>query len=238
MRPLSPLLLCASLLVACPSAEEAGDFFLLEAGNTWTYTLIQGGNGEEWTLSVLDAAENQDSSRGDLWFYMTRPEPSNDPQDPDAVIDFPVRSFNVSLEADSTGEEPIPIGYTYRFVGQGEGDRNEFFVKYPGDNATYTESWEYEVENELGTNRFEYSIETRHSTDEVETGLGNWSDNILVDRVVTQINIDGAGNEVPFEQTHQEVWAAGAGLVRYRFVSVDEEVTEAVMRTSTAFSID
>ena len=231
MKRALSLILGATLLGGCTPAEEAGDFFLLEVGNSWTYTLIQGGNGEEWTLRTRDAAENPDSTRGDVWVHLTRPESANDPQDPDAVIDYPVRSFNVSQEADSTGDEPIPIGYTYRFVGQGEGDRNKFFVKYPGDDEGYTESWDYEVE--IGTSRYEYDVTVTHSTAAVETGYGSWSDNILVHREVTIVN-----QGVPLTQQHDEVWAAGGGLVRYRFESGDEQVTEAVVRTSTAFGVD
>jgi hypothetical protein len=230
------LFVLAALLAGCTSLEEAGDYFRLEVGQSWTYTLIQGGNGEEWTLRTRDAAENPDSTRGDVWFHLTRPEPSNDPQDPDGVIDFPVRSFNVSQEADTTGDVPIPIGYTYRFVGQGEGDRNKYFVKYPGEDETFTDAWDYEVASEVGTSRFEYDVTVTRSTEPVETGYGSWSDNILVHRVVTIVNVNGQGEEVALPQTHDEVWAAGGGLVRYRFESADEQVTEAVVRTSTAFA--
>ena len=230
----SSLLLCAGLFTGCTAVEEVGDYFLLEVGNTWTYALIQGGNDEEWTLEVLDAAENDQSPRGDLWVLMTYPEPANDPQNPGAIIERRWRSFNVSLEADSTGEEPIPIGYTYRYVLPDEGDRSEFFVKYPGDNDAYTESWDYEVEEEGTTTRFEYEVSTQYSTEPVDTGYGKWSDNVLVDRVVTQ-HREG---EDPFVQRHHEVWAAGGGLVRYRFVSVDEVVTEVVVRDSSAYATD
>lgn len=227
----------ALCLAACPSVDEQADFFLLEAGNEWTYTTISGGNGEEWTLQVQDATENPNSSRGDLWFYLWFPENANDPQDPDRIIESPFRSFNVSLEEDATGDEPIPIGYTYRFVGGDEGDRNEFFVKYPpADGEAYSESWSYEVESETGTRRDEYEVSISTSSDPVETGYGSWDNNILVHKLHTQINVQQNGDEVEFEREHFETWAAGGGLVRYKFVSVDEEVTEIVVRNATAFT--
>ena len=232
------LLLCAGLLAGCPSTEEVGDYFLLDTGNTWTYTPISGGTGEEWTLQVRDAAENEASPRGDLWIYLSYPEDANDPQNPGLIIDRPVRSFNVSLEADNTGEEPIPIGYTYRYVLPDEGDRNEYFVKYPGDLDSYSEAWDYEVEEEGSSYRVEFEIGIEHSTAEVETGYGSWSDNILVDRTVTQINVDGDGVETRYVKSFHEVWAAGGGLVRLRFVDTQEVVTEIVVRASSAYSTD
>lgn len=232
-------LLLLPLLVAVVGCEEVVqlDYFLLDPGDTWTYALIQGGaDGEEWTLTVSDAEDREESQRGDIWVALTRPEP--DPIDPSLTIEVPQREFNVSLEADSTGEESIPIGYTYRAVENEEGQLDQFFVKYPGSAPDWSTSWEYDWESETGTTAWSYQVSVRRSTDDVGTGMGTWSDNILVDRIIAQTNIDANGDPQTQTREHHEVWAAGGGLVRYRFTSVDDVVTEAVVRTSSAIQIE
>ncbi len=223
-------------LVGCEAVEEA-DYFMLEPGNTWTYALIQGGaDGDEWTLTIGDASDREETQRGDLWFALMRPEP--DPIDPDLTIQVPHREFNVSQEADNTGDEPIPIGYTYRAVENEEGQLDQFFVKYAGSDEDWSNSWDFDLESETGTTSWSYEIHAYRSTDPVGTGLGTWEDNIIVDRTIALTSIDAFGDPTTQTRLHHEVWAAGAGLVRYRFTSAEDLVTEAVMRQSTAFTIE
>jgi len=220
------LLVPVLLLSACTSA--GGDYFRLEEGLTWEYSLVQGGVQDEvWRVEVGDAADNPANQRGSLWWRIVRSEPH--PDFPGERLETDHRSFNVGAEEDQTGSEPVLLGYTYRHVELDEGDRNEWFVKVPEAGATWSDTWNYTIDD--GGSEFEYTIEISRGQDTVQTGLGNYDDTVQVIRT-TVITNRNQGNEQELTQIHEEHWARDVGLVRYRFTAANEEVTDAALRTA------
>jgi hypothetical protein len=224
MRLLLPLL-CLPL-AACSGA--GADYFRIETGLTWEYSLVTGGVQDEvWRLEIVDAEENPANQRGQLWWRIIRSEPHPDFAGERLETDH--RSFNVGLEEDQTGSEPVPIGWTYRHVELDEGDRNEFFVKVPEGGNTWSDTWSYTIDD--GGSEFDYSVEIARGEDTVQTGLGNYDDTVRVVRTTVITNTAG-GNDQVLTQVHEEHWARDVGLVRYRFTAADGEVTDAALRTA------
>ena len=219
------------LLTGCPPGGGE-DYFRLDVGNTWEYFLVDGGvEGEYWTLSMLDADENEESGRGDVFFQMLRTVP--DALGPGVPADYPQRRFNVALEEDTTGSVAMPIGWTYRWLpdAQKEGDRGEYFVKSPGSASDWSDGWSYEV-GDAGSD-FDFEVETYRSSEARQTSFGTYTDLVIVERT-TEITSYSTGTELVQTTTSVETWAAGVGLIHFSILGADGVTTEAVLRTTNA----
>lgn len=231
-KVLSTLLVASSaILLGCPPTGP-GDYANLAVGNTWEYFLVQGGEDEEyWTLQALDADDNTESGRGDIYLRLSRTIPDGLAPGQDETYDQ--RRFNVAHVQDLTGSEPVTIGWDYRWVLQEEGDRGEFFTVAPGSSADWTNSWNYET-GEPGGSDFDHEITATRCQDYVETSYGTFGDCVVYERTVTTTNFDLGGEEQVLTTVHHETWANGVGLVRYSITASDGNVSTAVLRTTNS----
>jgi hypothetical protein len=220
----------AVLLIGCPpSAQE--DYFHLELGNSWEYFLVDGGEeGETWSLDILDADDNEESGRGDIFFKMIRTVPNALGEGVPA--DYEQRRFNLALEQDETGSTPKPIGWTYRWLpeAQKEGDRGEYFVVSPGSASDWSDDWSYDFGEDTGSD-FSISVVTQRSSDARQTSFGTFTDLVVVERTV-EITSFSTGEELVQTTVTNETWAAGVGLVHFHILAADGTTTEAVLRTT------
>ncbi len=216
-------------LLGCPPSG-GGDYYNFGLGYTWEYVLIEGGEDDEfWTLQALDADENDESGRGDYYIKLTRTLP--DSLGPGQDQTFDQRRFNVDHEQDLTGSEPVSIGWSYKWVLQEEGDREEYFVVAPGSARDWSDSWSYET-GESGGSDFEHEITASRCTDQVVSSFISTADCIEYERTVTTTNFALDGSEQVLTTVHHETWAAGVGLMRYSITASDGGVSTAVLRTT------
>lgn len=228
-RLLVPVLF-SLLLAGCPPTI-IDDYFQMEVGNTWEYFLVDGGEVDEfWTLNALDADDNDESGRGDIFFRMVRTVP-------DGIADgvpaeYEQRRFNIGLEQDLTGSEPRPIGWTYRWLpeAQKEGDREEYFVVVPGSRDDWTDSWSYEF-GEDGGSDFYIEVDTQRSEGPRQTSYGTYNDLVECVRTV-EITSFATGEELVQTTVTTETWAAGVGLIHFHVLAADDTTTEGVLRTT------
>jgi hypothetical protein len=231
---LLPLLSLAPLAAACPGGGAAADYYRMEQGLSWDYYLISEGGAEDeaWALQVLDADENEETSIGDLFFRLQRSY--TDESNPSQTYTLDQRKFNLRLEEDETTDPPAPIGWTYRWVNQDEGERGEYFVKVPGADTEWSDDWDYEIEGDAGGSDFGFEVHAERWAEPVEASLGTYDDTIAYTRTVTITSFGLDGDELVQVQEHHEYWAAGVGLVRYLFVHSDGDVSEVVLRSTDA----
>jgi len=232
---LGMVVLASTLLAACPPVETE-DYYQLAAGNQWEYYMSEGAaDGVIWDLEVLDANENEETSRGDLWVVLTRTEPPQQPGFDPLVIRQ--RSFNIDLEQTITDGETVDVGWVYKWADSGEGDRNEYFVKKPSGDADWAESWEFDVFEAIGSSRFYFDIEASMRTEPLQTPYGTYLDCIDYIRTVEIEHNDGSVDRVD----RLETWAAGVGLIRYRISAQNAEgedtITEGLLRTTNVAPI-
>jgi len=226
------LFVSVPLLAGCPPTAQ-NDHYQLELGNTWEYFLVDGGEeGEFWTLQILDADDNEESGRGDIFFRMIRTVPNALGEGIPA--DYEQRRFNLALEEDLTGSTPKPIGWTYRWLpeAQKEGDRGEYFVVSPGSASDWADDWSFEFGEDTGSD-FEISVVTERSDVGRQTSFGTFDDLILVERTA-QITSFSTGEELVQTTVTTETWAAGVGLIHFHILAADGTTTEAVLRTTNA----
>jgi hypothetical protein len=229
LRPLL-LLLFAALLCGCPPLDAA-DYYQLAVGNQWEYYVTQGPEGEVWNMDVLDADENPETGRGDIYVVMTRTEPAPEPTMDPQVYD--ARRFNLATQDDLTGSVAKLIGWQYKWVNNDEGDRNEYFVKAPGSASDWSDSWSYGVSESAGGTSFDFSVTGAYMTDPVQTPYGTYVDCVRYTRDVQLNHNDGSQQNIE----HVEDWAAGVGLIRYMVTAVDGDVTEVLLRTTNVAEI-
>jgi hypothetical protein len=230
MGRLLSLIVFLSVLTACPPGT-AEDHFQLELGNTWEYFLVDGGEeGEFWRLDMLDADDNSESGRGDLFFHMVRTVPNALGEGIPA--DYEQRRFNLALEQDLTGSVPKPIGWTYRWLpdAQKEGDRGEYFVVSPGSAADWSDDWSYDFGEDTGSD-FSISVTTERSDVPRQTSFGTFTDLVLIERTV-EITSFSSGEELVQVTVTSETWASGVGLIHFHILAADGTTTEAVLRTT------
>ncbi len=226
----------ALLLAACPPTSNE-DYFNLAVGYTWEFYLLEGGeDGEFWTVQALDADENTESGRGDIYFRLTRTIPDGLGPGTDQVLEQ--RRFNVRHVQDLTGSEPVSIGWDYRWVLQEEGEREEYFLRQPGSAKDWSDGWDYET-GEPGGSDFEHTVEMATCTEPVATSAGEFEDCVTVTRTVEVTNYDINGNpEDPLTTVHTEVWARDVGLASYEILASDLQRSYAVLRTTNAMDDD
>lgn len=224
------LLPAVVLLCGCPPVD-AVDYYQLAVGNQWEYYVTQGPEGEVWNMDVLDADDNPETGRGDIYLLMTRTEPPTEPTMPAVVYD--ARRFNLATQEDLTGSVAKLIGWQYKWVNNDEGDRNEYFVKAPGSASSWSDSWDYGVNGSGGGTDFWFSVTGSYTTDPVQTPYGTYVDCVQYIREVRLDHSDGTEQNIE----HVEVWAAGVGLIRYMVTAVDGDVTEVLLRTTNVAEI-
>ncbi|MBJ94234.1 MAG: hypothetical protein CMP23_07105 [Rickettsiales bacterium] len=231
MMRITVVLLALSWWAGCAPQPQA-DYFQLAIGNQWEYYVTAGGEeGEVWNMEVLDADDNPESGRGDVYLVMSRTEPPSGPGLASLTVD--TRSFNLATQQDLTGSSPQLIGWQYKWVNNDEGDRNEYFVKEPGSRSDWSENWDYRADGNAGGTEFWFSVSERRTTDPIQTPYGTYVDCLEVEREVRLDHSDGTEQFV----LHVESWAAGVGLIRYQRTGTDGDVTEVLLRTTNVAEI-
>ncbi len=243
------------LLSGCPPVELQ-EYYQFAIGNTWEYYLTEGGvvtadcgdgidheSVEVWTLAVLDDDENAESQRGDRYVHWTRNWA--DPCNPSQEYTVTHRAFNLAEEVDLTGLEPVATGYTYKWVGNDEGKRNEYFVMAPNGSADWTESWDARVSGDGGGSDFEFEVSVEVLSEPLQVpyarpgASSTYTDVVEYTRTQTAISVNLDGEELVQTQIHVEDYAQGVGLIRYHYTNSEDppQVTEALLRT-TNISVD
>lgn len=232
MLKASSLFLVAPLLLGSGcAAGDAGDYFQLVEGNTWEYFVRNSQlNDEKWTLELKDADDNDQGSRGQLYFELIATY--TDATNPTLEYNEFRRRFNVSADNGGLGEEAPIIAWQYKQVNNDEGKRNEDFLRQPGDSADWSMAWDFDIDGEMGGSDFEFEIEMSWATDSVQTSLGEFSDTLYVSRLRRTISTSG-GNEQILTNTREEWYALDVGLVQYRDTSTDGIAVEGVLRTTS-----
>jgi hypothetical protein len=229
------LALFAPVVLAACGPTGVSDYFNLVVDGTWHFDVIQPETDEFWTLQTLDADDNEESHRGEIFFKLTRTIP--DGLGPGQDQTFPQRQFNVSHDQDLSGTEPISLGWEYKWVaGLEEGDHGEYFVLTPDVDPEWEEFWNYATGEEGGSD-FEHDVTARYCDQVVQTSYGLLEDCIIYERSVTTTNYIGQDEQV-LTTVHTETWAANIGLVRYEILASDGETTIAVLRTTDAHQTD
>ncbi len=217
-----PLLLCTGC-----SSLGVGDYFQIAEGNTWGFFVRNSElNDEQWTLSVLDADDNEQSQRGTLYWQFLKTY--KDDVNPAIEFETLLRSFNVSPDYGGLGEDATPVGWVYKFANADEGDRNENFLVQPGTDSDWTQTWDYTVGGAGGGSDFEFVIEMAYETEPIQTSLGTFEDTVAVTRTRTTVSSGGD----PLQNTRQEWWAVDVGLIRYIETGADGLSVEGVVRTT------
>jgi len=230
------LVVVAALLVGCPPVQQQ-DYYQLAPGNHWEYYMSEGtADGVVWDLEVLNADDNEETSRGDLWVVLTRTEPPQAPGFDPLVVRQ--RSFNIDREQSVSDGETTDLGWVYKWVqSDEEGERNEYFVKTPSGASDWSDSWEFDVFETVGNSQFYFDIEAHVRTEPLQTPYGTYLDSI---EYVRTVEIEHNNGEVDrFERV--ETWAAGVGLIRYQITAEnaegEETVTEGLLRTTNVAPI-
>ncbi len=230
-RSLIALLLAAPLgaLSGC-AAGDAGDYFQFEEGNSWQYFVRNSElRDERWTLSILDSDDNEQGSRGQLYFELKRTY--TDDNNPDLEYSDFLRRFNVSADHGGLGEESPIIAWQYKQVNNDEGKRNEDFLVQP-EVGDWSAAWDFEVDGDAGASDFEFEVEAGWATESVQTSLGSFEDTLHVTRTRRTISNSG-GNEQVLTNVREEWWALDIGLVQYRETGSDGLSVEGVVRQTS-----
>jgi hypothetical protein len=228
---LSSLLLLVPLwgLSGC-AAGSAGDYFQLVEGNTWEYFVRNSElNDEKWTLSIKDADDNEQGSRGELYFELIATY--TDATNPNLEYNEFRRRFNVSADNGGLGDDAPVIAWQYKQVNNDEGKRNEDCFVQPEASADWSAAWDFDVDGEGGGSDFEYEINTSWSSDSVQTSVGTFTETLYVSRLRRTISNSG-GNQSILENLREEWYALDVGLVQYRDTAADGEFVEGVLFTT------
>lgn len=216
-------MLALLLLTTGCSGLGVGDYFRIEEGNTWGFFVRNSDlNDERWTLSVLDADENEQNQRGTLYWQFLKTY--KDDVNPAIEYEALLRSFNVSADYGGASEDSVPVAWLYKFVNEDEGERNENFLVQPGSESDWSVSWDYEVDGSLD---FEFVVDMAYETEPIQTSLGTFEDTLSVTRTRTW----SSGGD-PLENVRQEWWAQNVGLIRYIETGADGLSVEGVVRTT------
>lgn len=226
------LLALATLFASAGCAGgDAGDFFQMEEGNTWEYFVRNSElNDEGWTLAIKDADDNQQGSRGQLYFELTRTY--TDATNPTLEYTDFLRRFNVSTDNGGLGEDAPVIAWVYKQVNNDEGARNENFLVQPEVGADWSSAWEFEVDGENGASDFEFEVTAQYASSSVQTSLGSFEETLHITRTRQTISNSG-GSEQILTNVREEWYARDVGLVQYRETGNDGLSVEGVLRTTS-----
>jgi len=220
--PLSALSGCAG--------GDAGNYFQLEEGNTWEYFVRNSElRDERWTLSILDSDDNEQGSRGQLYFELKRTY--TDDNNPDLEYSDFLRRFNVSADNGGLGDDAPIIAWQYKQVNNDEGKRNEDFLVQP-EVGEWSSTWDFEVDGDAGASDFEFEVEAGWATEGVQTSLGVFEDTLKITRTRRTISNSG-GNEQVLTNIREEWWALDVGLIQYRETGSDGLSVEGVVRQTS-----
>ncbi|MCO4770108.1 MAG: hypothetical protein KDA24_08775 [Deltaproteobacteria bacterium] len=210
---------------------NAGNYFQFEEGNTWDFFVRNSElNDESWTLAIKDADDNQQGSRGQLYYELTRTY--TDDNNPNLEYTDFLRRFNVSADNGGLGEEAPVIAWQYKQVNNDEGLRNENFVIQPEASSDWADAWDFDVDGENGGSDFEFEVTASFATESVQTSLDNYEDTLHVVRIRRTISNSG-GNESVLTNTREEWYALDVGLVQYRETGADGLSVEGVLRNTS-----
>jgi len=215
------------LLTTGCSGLGVGDYFKIEEDNTWSFFVRNSElNDEQWTLSVLDSDENEQSGRGMFFIQLLRTY--KDDVNPTIEYEEILRGFNVSPDYGGQGEDANPVAWVYKYANTDEGDRNENFLVQPGTDRDWTDAWDFEVEGAGGGSDFEFEISMSYESESIQTSLGTFDDTLAITRTRTTVSSGGD----PLENVRQEWWAVDVGLIRYIETGADGLSVEGVVRTT------
>lgn len=215
--------------LGCDTAST-DDYFRFEIDQSWTYYLNEGGREDEvWTLEILDADDNEQSARGDFYFLLTQTYPNPEPALPD--VTYPLRQFNFAAELEGTVENPTVSAWVYKWANSDEGLRNQDFVVPPGEEDSWSLSWE--SGSDSGTTEWTYDVLSERRAEGIQVPHGFYEDCIEVTRTITTTSTVG-GEETETTQVRQETWANGVGLIRYHLTATDGTIVEGLLRETTA----
>ncbi len=200
-----------------------GDYFRIEEDNTWSFFVRNSElNDEQWTLSVLDADDNEENQRGSLYWQLR--QTYKDDVNPTIEHAANLRAFNLSPDYGGQGEDAVPVAWIYKYVNTEEGLRNENFLVQPGTESDWSASWEFTVRESFD---FVFDIEMAYETEPIQTSLGTFEDTLAVTRTRTW----SSGGD-PLLNVRQEWWAVNVGLIRYIETGADGLSVEGVVRTT------
>jgi|GEM_PF-1972504 len=228
--PLSLLLAAPLILTSGCAAGDARDYFQIAEGNTWEFFVRNSElNDERWTLQILDADENEQGGRGELYFELIATY--TDATNPTLEYNEFRRRFNVSADNGGLGEDAPVIAWQYKQVNNDEGLRNENFVVQPEESPDWSASWDFEVDGEGGGSDFEFELVAGWATDSVQTSLGQFENTLKIERTRSTISNTGEGQQI-LTNLREEWYAPDVGLVQYRETGADGISVEGVLRTT------